>query len=276
VLLLVFFSADSMIAQELVEAIVLEVDTGSLKASALVSSSFCAASQRLLFRSLKLDGDIQPNSRPYHGQESITSNYSRVYTLISESPHIIAYISHLDFHLPSKSTSADEITSLQCLLPKLVQVQHCIISAAYINTRWSDYPKGLSSDVLAFISRQKLTSLTVKALGEIPPPAFLCFITSALAVAFKYTNMKWNAAEISAISPPLSPTLNKLSLGQDTYAVGELLSRPQFSKHLANLRRLSATVLRENPAAVVAATANTLQHIFLRCACTSPHSTFRT
>jgi hypothetical protein len=199
-----------------------------------------------------------------------------VYTLISKSPHIIAYISHLDFHLPSESTSADEITSLQCLLPKLVQVQHCIISAAYLNTRWSDYPKGLSSDVLSFISRQKLASLTVKALGEIPPPAFLCFITSALAVAFTYTDMQWSAAEISAISPPLSPTLNKLSLGQDTYDVGELLSRPQFSKHLANLRRLSVTVLRENPVAVVAATANTLQHIFLRCACTSPHSTFRT
>ncbi|KAJ6592850.1 hypothetical protein B0H19DRAFT_1365164, partial [Mycena capillaripes] len=166
-----------MIPPELIDAVVSELDTRSLKAYALTSSSFCGPSKRVLFRSFRLEDVL------------LSHRYSscRACTLFSDSQHIATYIQHLEIHLPMSSTPSKEIESLQRVLPKLTHVRHCLISGIYTGAlaRWSDYPREFSSAVLDLVSGQEfLSSLSVCFMKEIRPPVFLRFLASAPTLSF--------------------------------------------------------------------------------------------
>ncbi|KAF7340960.1 hypothetical protein MSAN_02081300 [Mycena sanguinolenta] len=94
--------------QELVQAIVQEIDDiSSLKSCSLTGSIFRDASQRILLHSLTLERDVQP-----------------AYTLLTESPRIASYITHLSITLERVDVDNDSLRqSLQYILAKLVNRQ---------------------------------------------------------------------------------------------------------------------------------------------------------
>ncbi|KAF8142708.1 hypothetical protein K438DRAFT_1994709 [Mycena galopus ATCC 62051] len=261
-----------MIPQELIEAIVSNTDTDSLIACSLVSSGFRAASHRLLFRTLRLEGHpfrhyqwTEPEGRSSRINTRWTyPNYSRACTLLTDSPHLAAYISDLEIYGPSPSISVDELDGLRRVLTKLVHVQHCFLHAPP-GTHWSEFPQSFCLDVLDFLSRQRLDSLRVSSLKEIPPQVFLAFITAAPRLQFCFHCERWGPTELPAISPPPYPTLTQLLLGENADSVGELLSHPQFAAHIATLQRLSIRILKQPPTALLSVAKATLAHVYFDC-----------
>ncbi|KAJ7358280.1 hypothetical protein DFH08DRAFT_932429 [Mycena albidolilacea] len=221
-----------MIPQELVEAILSDVDPGSLKSCSLVSPGFCVPSQRLIFRSFRLEGNRKG--------PTILSNYGRAYTLLTDSPHLAAYITNLEIHLPTPSTSGDEINSLRRVLPLLA----CLLHGVYTRARWSQYSKLFSLDVLGFLSRQKLHSLSVEEI------------------------LRWCSYLSSHPRPNYtshSTTYYGLLLGEYTDGVSSLLCRPQFAAYIGDLRRLTITIPNPISIKLVSTTAYTLTHVCLDC-----------
>lgn len=244
-----------MIPPELIDPIVSELDTRSLKACALTSSTLCGPSQRALFRSFRLEGVLSSHS------------YSKTCTLLSDFPHIATYIQHLEI-FPIISTPPEELESLQRLLPKLTHVRHCLISGVYTGTlgaRWSDFPHGLSSAVLGLISRQGLSSLSVRFMKEIPAPVLLRFLASARSLSFVCCYLRWGPAELSrAGPPPPPPALSHLSLREGAESVGDFLSRRELAPHIATITHLSMNMGINQPTIpILAATAHRLKHLRL-------------
>ncbi|KAK7006261.1 hypothetical protein R3P38DRAFT_3214311 [Favolaschia claudopus] len=260
-----------MIPHELVEAIVSEADVCSLKACSLVSSGFCAASQRLLFRTLTLKGGREGGPSIWH------PNYTRANLLLTKSPHLAAYTTHLEIYLPTSATPADEIESLRRVLLKLVYVRHCLLHGVNIWARWSRYPPNLSSDLLDFLLTQELKSLRIQSLAEIPPQPFQSFLASAPKLHFSHVSMKWGPAEVSRITSPrlssITTTPTELLLGKDSTDASDLLSRSQFSAHLSSLRRLAVTVIKTDSAInLFSSVSSTLRFVCLDCRdFTKPH-----
>lgn len=122
-----------------------------------------------------------------------------------------------------------------------------------------------SLDVLGFLSRQKLHSLSVKSLEEMPPLAFLSFITSAPKLHFAFDDILWGPEEPLAVGPPAAPTFTELLLGEYTDGVSSLLCRPQFAAYIGDLRRLTITIPNPISIKLVSATAYTLTHVCLDC-----------
>ncbi|KAJ7688733.1 hypothetical protein B0H17DRAFT_1202809 [Mycena rosella] len=104
---------------ELLDAIIGTLDdVEALKVCALTGSLMRGSSQRILLRSLTLTG--------YRDRLRVP-NYQGVDTLLRESPHIAAYITHLIIHLPLDSrvgelnTEEQEVEILQQVLGKLAR-----------------------------------------------------------------------------------------------------------------------------------------------------------
>ncbi|KAJ7870671.1 hypothetical protein B0H13DRAFT_2350296 [Mycena leptocephala] len=90
--------------QELVHKIVCQLDVRSLKACSLAGSPFRHTSQRILLRSITLDGSTRP------------SNCIAAHALLTESPRVAAYITRLTIFLPSKDTIAEEVEEVESLV----------------------------------------------------------------------------------------------------------------------------------------------------------------
>ncbi|KAJ7744736.1 hypothetical protein DFH07DRAFT_942957, partial [Mycena maculata] len=240
-----------MLPQELVNTIVGIIDCtdiDTLKSCALACSSLCSATQPILFRSLTLRGGIPPDP----------ANYAAVTTLLTESPHIGAYITDLILQLPSEATYLAGAEDLPKILAKLARVRRCIIKGGEGCT-WYKLGPALCSALLDFVSRQPLDSLRVRSV-TCPQLAFRHLVDSAPDLSFKWvdvsiTNTHWAPAR------PASPMITSLALDQGTETISHLLSRPDYAPYVASLRRVSLRDGLGMP--LVNATARTLEHIRL-------------
>ncbi|KAJ7117013.1 hypothetical protein C8R44DRAFT_983324 [Mycena epipterygia] len=140
------------VPQELLEAIVLQIDdSDTLKSCSLAASNFLEPSQRRLFESLKLHGGNWPNL--------IYSAWSGCFR---DSPHLARYVTTLKLDYPWIPAHSD-IDSFQEVLAHLTNVQRFWIDGTYTKPIicWSKLPPGVSSALLDFIFRQRLRRLDI-------------------------------------------------------------------------------------------------------------------
>lgn len=247
----------TMMTTELIEAIVSGVEgEESLRACSLVSPSFRGASQRILFRTLTLYAGANPN-------------YSRACTLITESPHIIAYILNLDINLPMGGTSLAQVTSLRWVLTQLAHgthLQRCSLGLGYSNLRWSELGAEISSAVVDLISKQRLRSLRIECWDEVPPSVLLRLIASASTLYFDDMDLDVEDAAFSSIVSPASSILERLIIRRHAKAMSEILARPPFAGHITNLRILSLELNRDfgAPMALISSAAASLEQINIK------------
>ncbi|KAJ7144554.1 hypothetical protein C8R44DRAFT_865463 [Mycena epipterygia] len=240
-----------MLPQELIDGVIQEVDdNGSLKACALVSSTFCGPAQRILLRSLTLKT----------GSEN-SPNYGAVARLLTESPHIAAYVTQLYIQFPGVVTTLVELEILYEVFAKLRHVRRCVIDGTRLSARWDDFCPAFTSAVVDSFTGQPLRSLRICSINDIPSDVFLHLITSAATISCFSVSI-YISAGLDVLSPALPgdiPSLDHLILDGASKNITEVLSKPQFSPHTANLRRLSMS--SQNGVALISMAANTLEHI---------------
>ncbi|KAJ7080033.1 hypothetical protein C8R44DRAFT_824482 [Mycena epipterygia] len=252
-----------IIPQEIIDSILGKVeDIGSLKSCALVASNFCQPSQRILLRSLTV-------ASGYKHQHP--SNYTAVFSLLSKSPHIAVYIKELTIRLPAGHTALQEIETLRWILAQMTKVQHCTLTVQYImDTRWSSLHPTLSSVLLDFITRQRLHSMTIACLEEIPLPVLLRFITSIPRLSFSFLGGDPQRESLQAVERPYPPSIDCLILDSDSKYVDsdskyvtDLLARPESEARTRNLNRLALPY--DKSMVFIRRAAFTLKHIRLDC-----------
>lgn len=265
--------------QEVIDAIVHEVDDNdSLKACALVASTFRGASQRILLHSLTLKG-----GRAHDRHTRDPTNHQAVYTLLESSPHIIPYIRDLKIQFPSAPTPPADVKNLKRVLTKLTNVRRCILNGIYISknhqgTGWGDLIQALSSVLIDFISRQSLRELHVHYI-MIPLAVLLRLLTSAPTVSLYFTFIheprkrpsKISASPLSRAGRPLLSSLDSLILDDGSDDLCELLSRPQFAAHTAHLRRLAVMLYGKHNVALISTVTHTIQYLRINCHGVYPH-----
>lgn len=249
-----------MVPQELVDAIVGAVkDFASLKACSLAAPSLLVPSQRILLRSLTLQS----------GHETMDpSNYSEAHTLLTKSPHIAEYVKNLEIRLPAQQKPLEDVEILQRVLAKLEKVQHLTIGVNYIRgVHWSRLTPELSSSIISFVTQQKLRSLTVSGLEEIPDDVILRLITSTPRLSFSFLcgGRGVDARSFDDLAHP--PSIDCLILNNSSEYVFKLLSLPQCTALTRKLTRLSALPKHSMP--FISRSARTLKIIRLGCDRTS-------
>ncbi|KAJ7819740.1 hypothetical protein B0H13DRAFT_2452622 [Mycena leptocephala] len=246
-----------MIPQEIIDSILGEVDdVGSLKSCALVAPEFCQPSQRILLRSLTVESGYK---------DSDPSNYTAVFRLLSESPHIAVYIRELTIQLPVGHTALQDIETLRWILAKMTEVQHCTLTVKYIqDTRWSSLHPTLSSSILDFITKQRLRSITLACLQDITLPVLRRLITSTSRLHCAFLGGDPQGKRLQDVERPCPPSLDCLILDSDSRYVTDLLARPESEARTRKLNRLAVTYA--NSMVFIRRAAATLQHIRLNCA----------
>ncbi|KAJ7087144.1 hypothetical protein C8R44DRAFT_820375 [Mycena epipterygia] len=243
-----------MIPQEILDSIVGEVeDVGSLNSCALVASNFCQPSQRILLRSLTVESGYK---------DQHPSNYTAVFGLLSESPHIAVYIKKLTIRLPAGHIALQEIETLRWILAKTTKVQDCTLTVKYIqDTRWSSLHPTLSSAVLDLITEQGLRSMTIACLQEIPLPVLLRLITSTPRLDFCFLGGNPQRNSLQAVERPCPPSIDCLILDSDSEYVTDVLARPEAEARTRNFTR--SAMRYERSIAFIRRAAFTLKHIRL-------------
>ncbi|KAJ7134027.1 hypothetical protein C8R43DRAFT_1110291 [Mycena crocata] len=250
-----------MIPQELVEAIVDEIDdTLSLKACALVSPSFLSPSQRNLFRSFTLN----------------TRRTSECCNRLTESPHIAPHISALTIHL--NNLFIDGTPGLEELLDKLDNVRRCTIRGSSTHT-WKAMIT-VTQPLLKFIERQSLLELHLLSIMELSRPTLAFFLSSAARLSFYYVTI--DPENTDTVHPPprtQNPKTIVLTLGTENLL--DSLASPEFSPYVVGLRKLALTPFQDGKYNAVFTSATMLEQVRFYCHFRSinlylpPHPTLR-
>ncbi|KAJ7475616.1 hypothetical protein B0H11DRAFT_2281813 [Mycena galericulata] len=246
----------SIVPQELIEAILHEIDDADcLKCCSLAASAFRVTSQRRLFRSFVVDNRLVGTNR--------SRSYNAAYALVTESPHFAKCVIALTIQLSSADTSPAILPSIQRLLSRLKNVRRCTIQGVTgYSSGWACLSP-VASPVFDFIRARNLTELHVLYLDRIPPPALALFVSSAPIVSFYEVTVEPDV--FPGVPPAASQSkLEQLMIaGQNTGSVYSVLGRPEFTSYTMNIRRLSLRLmLLPRPfSALVSAVSPNIEHI---------------
>lgn len=245
------------IPQELIDNIVCRLDIPSLKACALAGSLIRVASQRILLRSLTLrvsDGTSRRSQRP--------ANHAAACELLSESPHIAHYITHLNVQLLNVCADPSAVDILEEVFARLTSVRHCTLKAepnqaiGEATFRWVDVMPATFTD---FLSLQQLQELRVERISAIPLPVFSRLLGSTPLLSLLHVSPE--ALEYPSGRPLYHPTVETLILNSECKRVVELLCCPPFKSYTATLRHLSIMVYEHIPGSFLSSVAPTLRSI---------------
>ncbi|KAJ7741159.1 hypothetical protein DFH07DRAFT_1064026 [Mycena maculata] len=260
------------IPQELVAAIVdeLEDDRPSLKACSVVTSAFCAPSQRHLFRSMWLHREnwhhYSPWQQALHKGTTVPSGtIRRGSSLLSESPHLATYIRDLTIDLPE---SANEDTPLEHVLREVSNLERFVISGMMV--RWDELPSSLASAVLDVIARPTLNSLHFLYVHNVPPATMRDALSSMRVLSIHHTLLGFEDNQDEAETtgpPPAASRLEYLLLNMSLPSTYSLILAPnacQFTKVTRLLVRMGdlSTGLAYG---ILSSVAGTLMELELDC-----------
>ncbi|KAF7366171.1 hypothetical protein MVEN_00494100 [Mycena venus] len=247
----------TQVAQELLDAIVSDLDAESLKACSLAASSLRNASQRTLFRSLTL-GKRGNGYPPGYG--------AALCVLLKDSPHVTQYISRLVIYTPLLylNRSAEELPNIGVALSKLVNVRQCTIHGnGSPRFYWQQLTPEFSSIFLDFIARQALRELHVTSMEDIPPPAFVRLITAAPLLSFSFVSIKDSVEHSPMIVPANGSAIKTLILDTEALTVSKYLVRSEFTPYIATLRHLGTISDDVNNNKLISSSTRTLHHLRL-------------
>ncbi|KAK7064648.1 hypothetical protein R3P38DRAFT_53515 [Favolaschia claudopus] len=237
------------VPQELIDAIVGEIeDMQSLKACALAGTMFRDPCQRILLHSLALDDSIP--------------KVAAASALLQSSPHIAIHVTHLEIRfgtsINATITDSSDMTSLDDVLDKLMNVDHCTLIIGIENCV-------IPIDSISnFLVRQPLHRLKICHFYSIPPVTLARLLVLAPVVVFSspepllkfYSRPSWN------IERQPAPNVEDLfidffQLDMDCERFAQILPTPA-------LRRLFTCMDYDRCRHLIAANASTLEHLHIR------------
>ncbi|KAF7313123.1 hypothetical protein MKEN_00998400 [Mycena kentingensis (nom. inval.)] len=158
---------------ELIAAFIDELsdDLETLKRCSLVASPFCSPSQRHIFRAIWLH---RANWRHYTvGQQALhrgittpAGTYRQAEAILTESPHLAAYVKDLTIDLPD---SADEDIPLKHIVDTIVSnggLDRLVVSGLVV--RWGDLTPELAHALTGAMKNPSLTHLHLLNLQDFP------------------------------------------------------------------------------------------------------------
>ncbi|KAJ7162707.1 hypothetical protein C8R43DRAFT_991230 [Mycena crocata] len=237
---------------ELVEAIINTIpDTTSLKACALVVSSFREPSQRILLRSMTFT----------------TRNRDELLRLLSESPHLASYTRRLIVEL-ELLPGLDAVEFLKQLRGKLTNVSQLLFCGGTEDAHWDDIAPEIIGNLLNFVEDQPLQGLHIMELPRLPTYFLPRLLSAASTVSFLFGSMNTDSAlQAPLASGPVAivPVMENLLLGHNFRRLGELSLTPDFAPYMAKLRRLWVRPDAGYSSSMIFAAANTLEEICFDC-----------
>ncbi|KAJ7504939.1 hypothetical protein B0H11DRAFT_1979893 [Mycena galericulata] len=245
------------IPPELIHSIVHEIsDTETLKACALVASTFREPSQRILLRSATLGGDT-----PRH-------SYCTVWTILRISPHIASYVRTLLLDLPTKVSAPSETYSLPVLLGKFTNVSQLLVSATQ-ECKWDDIIPGAAGAILNFVRQPTLEGFHVMDIQQLPIDLLALIFSSVTTTSFLSGSVNVQASPPQTSGPPIPSIMENLVLLDDFEGLGDTLAGAEFAPCIANLRKLWVRPGRGYCSTIVGAAADKLEEICFDCTSTS-------
>ncbi|KAJ7832093.1 hypothetical protein B0H14DRAFT_3463704 [Mycena olivaceomarginata] len=163
----------SPLPQELFDAIIDEIhDKETLKACALVGSSFLPPSQRKLFRKVRLGGSSGLGRRSRNTAAAL-----------AESPHLVSYIRDFTMVMPSTVQNSVPVAGV---LRSVQNIESLAVFGRAVN--WNRLGYEASSALLDCLSRPSLRRLDLKHVEGVPT-AFILAATAIPVVSFEYVRM---------------------------------------------------------------------------------------
>ncbi|KAJ7628960.1 hypothetical protein FB45DRAFT_46560 [Roridomyces roridus] len=148
------------IPQEIIQLILADFDAvverAWLQNISLVNGHFAVPAQRILFKSLAIEGDDRTNWRP---------TIERALNLATGSPHLTSYVKDLTVVLP-RSNYPEEQNLLLRLLLKLPNIQRFVIKG--VGVRWASLAQELQSALFDFLHQPGLEQLHLISIFDIP------------------------------------------------------------------------------------------------------------
>ncbi|KAJ7184771.1 hypothetical protein C8R46DRAFT_1208951 [Mycena filopes] len=258
----------STVPYELIAAIVdeLEDDRAALKSCSLVGRLFCSPSQRHLFHSMWLHREnwqfyTLVQQALQRGTTTPSGTMKKVSGLLSESPHLAAYVRDLTIDLPD---SADEDIPLARILEAVPNLERFVISGLVV--RWGDLSPPLSSAILDAWDRPALKKLHLVNMRDVPASAVLGVLSSLKVLSLHHSTLGEEEESPAQDGPPPSVSpLEHLILSTGTSF--HLLLGPQAPK-LLNIRRLFIPLTAAGDAhgqRLLSSVAATLTHLEVNC-----------
>ncbi|SJL02861.1 uncharacterized protein ARMOST_06201 [Armillaria ostoyae] len=158
-------SPQPIIPQELIDIIIdyLYNDTRSLRACALVSSSWSGRSQQNLFLRIALAGKPWPDKRKSRTSAELFLR------LIESAPHIPSFVRHLEIiegdAFRSYRWLARSMPILDCILPTLTNLRTFHIN--FTGLLWRDIP-GIHKSFLSISKLPDLRKVTISSITSVP------------------------------------------------------------------------------------------------------------
>ncbi|KAJ6546666.1 hypothetical protein DFH09DRAFT_1281795 [Mycena vulgaris] len=231
------------IPQELINAIIEEVDDNrSLKACALVASTFRRMSQRILLRSLTFD-------------DCYTWKYDALSALLTESPHVAAYVKRFTLRLSANRLFSDP----DRLLSKLAHVRQFTIRGDSDNCSWHDLSP-IAGIIRAFIWRQRLTELHVLFVRHIPLDILGQLVSAAPILSFCSVSFRFHPTIPVVVGPLGGSPIRELFLPRCPMLC-DILALPQFAFCMTDLRKVGFSPHSDQDRNILSAAAGTLEHV---------------
>jgi hypothetical protein len=250
-----YFVFLTMIPQELVDAIVNEIDAGdkeSLKTCSLAGSPLRDSSQRILLSSLTLRCDTTGH------------NYDEACAMLTESPRIAGYMTRLNMLLPSHSfKDLTAVEDFRLVLDMLPNVRRCDIRSKHGAFPWYQFAPGLEPAIIYYISHHTLTEVHVSSLNVRPDLLFL--LVSRVPTLTLDGVRVTEDADTCDVPHLLGVSLVPSRILQtDSDAVCGFLSRPDWAAYSTNLTCL-VVPLERHVSAFLVTTAFSLEHLRFHC-----------
>ncbi|KAJ7761674.1 hypothetical protein B0H16DRAFT_537292 [Mycena metata] len=214
------------IPQDLVWAILQEVDDHRSLKMSVAGIPFREPAQRMLLNSLNLGIAKEGGGRPY----------TDAMNLLQESPHIASYFTRLYCLLPEANATDAEVHALCTVLYNLSNVRHCSLRGATdLPTSWTEFSPSLCLAIAEFIGRQRLAELEIHSIGTLPDAVLALCFGAAPTLSLINTSADMTAPPMK--SPASSPIVQNL-LVLSSPGVVDVLTSPNFGPQMTNIRKL--------------------------------------
>ncbi|KAJ7360871.1 hypothetical protein DFH08DRAFT_1074021 [Mycena albidolilacea] len=250
----------SHLPQELIEPIFDDLDVKSLCACTLLSSSLVAPSQRLIFRSLVIR--IPHPDFPVSVAEALFAGAS----------HILRYVRDLTVHLNSEAESfVPQSNLLASILPSFHHLE-CLSIKGPLGTSeleflgWDDTMLPLQSAIHNLTTSTNLWTLDLHGFIDVPPSLIILALSSDTKLGLR--NIKADPSASHVCDRPATLRTEQITL-RNVQGIAELILPDTCTReHLDNIRWLAIGMdpyTHVESRRFIAATANTLRHLELRC-----------
>ncbi|KAF8157530.1 hypothetical protein K438DRAFT_2074062 [Mycena galopus ATCC 62051] len=190
-----------MVPQELIDVILSDVDDDSLPACALASRRFLLPAQRLLFKEMSFPVQQNFRGRGNGASDPITLLVQRASNILSSSPHLIAFVRHLNVGSMYWEEGWEALKVLLCTL------RPANIECFSMQGALAGMPRDVYLALTGIFGQSSLQKIALWGWDDIPPSTLTAAFASCQNVVVRCTTLQM-ATATGAASPTLKQGMN--------------------------------------------------------------------